>query len=316
MAEGIYKFLPAQLADRLRGLGVGVRKQMDGGMQGLHRSPAFGSSVEFAEYRAYTPGDPIRRIDWAVYARTDRYVIRQFHEEVNVRAYVLLDISESMAFPQTSGQWSVASGQGKKTDRWSLATDHYSKMDYACYLAAGMMYLMVQQRDATALFTFDDEVRQSFDLVSSFAGLKPMLLALEDIKPKQAGNIEKVLHSAAEKITGRSLIVLISDLLQDPRDVLRGIGHLTHDGKEVTVFHVLDPSELKLPMEGLCEIESLESHEKLLVDVSQVRDRYLAKLRGYLDELRTGCTNAGADYFLVDTLTDVRDALYRRCKPS
>ena len=305
MSEGVYKFLPAQLADRLRGLGLGVRKQMDGGMQGLHRSPAFGSSVEFAEYRAYVPGDPIRRIDWAVYARTDRHVIRQFHDEVNVRAYVLLDISESMAYPELA-----------KTDGPIGSWGAMSKMDYASFLAAGIMYLTVQQRDSTALFTFDDEVRQVFDPVSSFVGLKPMLLALEDITPKRAGNIEKVLHSAAEKIAGRSLIVLISDLLQDPREVLRGIGHLTHDGKEVSVFHVLDPSELKLPMDGLCEIESLETREKMLVDVTQIRDRYLERLRSYLDEVRTGCTNAGADYFLVDTLTDVRDALFRRCMPS
>src|SRR5688572_4965552 len=137
--QGVYKYLPAQLADRLRGLGIGVRKQMDGGMQGLHRSHTFGSSVEFAEYRAYTPGDPIRRIDWAVYARTDRHMIRQFHDEVNVRAHVLLDISESMVYQD----------QGPMR-----------KLDYACYLAAGIMYLMVQQRDTTALMTFDEDVRQ------------------------------------------------------------------------------------------------------------------------------------------------------------
>jgi uncharacterized protein (DUF58 family) len=295
MSEGTYKYLPPHLADRLRGLGIGVRKQMEGGMQGLHRSPAFGSSVEFAEYRAYVPGDPIRRIDWAVYARTDRHVIRQFHDEVNVRAYVLLDISESMAFPRHPGRAGAP-----------------SKMEYASFLAAGIMYLMVQQRDSTALFTFDDDIRRSSDPVSSFVGLKPMLLALEEIEPTRPGNIAKVLHSAAEKIVGRCLVILISDLLQDPAEVLHGIGHLTHDGKEVTVFQVLDPSELRLPMDGLCEIEALESHEKLVVDIAQVRDRYLERLRGYLDEVRTGCTNAGADYYLVDTQMDVRDALYKR----
>jgi uncharacterized protein (DUF58 family) len=293
MAElGIYRYLPPQLADRLRGLGIGVRKQMDGGMQGLHRSPAFGSSVEFAEYRSYVPGDPIRRIDWAVYARTDRFMIRQFHDEVNVRAYVLVDTSESMSYRQ----------QGTM-----------SKLDYACFLAAGVMYLMVQQRDSAALFTFDDDLRVMNDPVSSFVGLKPMLLALEDLKPQREGDIEQSLHAAAERISGRCLIILISDLLQDPAEVLRGIGHLTHDGKEVTVFHVLDPGELRLPMQGLYEIESMETHDKMLVDVTQIRERYLQRLREYLDEVRTGCTNTGADYYLVDTLTDIRDALFRRC---
>jgi uncharacterized protein (DUF58 family) len=295
MAEqGVYKYLPSQLADRLRGLEIGVRKQMDGGVQGLHRSPAFGSSVEFAEYRSYVPGDPIRRIDWAVYGRTDRYVIRQFHDEVNVRAFVLLDTSESMAYRQ----------QGP-----------LRKLDYACYLAASILYLTVQQRDSAALVTFDDQVRQVHEPVSTFVGLKPMLLALEELAPERPGNIEQALHAVAEQIPGRCLIVLISDLLQDPREILRGIGHLSHDGKEVTVFHVLDPGELRLPLRGLYEVESLETHEKMLVDITQIRERYLERLRDYLDEVRTGCSNTGADYFLVDTLTDVRDALYRRCVP-
>jgi uncharacterized protein (DUF58 family) len=292
--QGVYKYLPSQLADRLRGLEIGVRKQMDGGMQGLHRSHAFGSSVEFAEYRPYVPGDPVRRIDWAVYGRTDRYVIRQFHDEVNVRAFVLLDTSESMAYRQAG---------------------RLRKLDYACYLAAGVMYLIVQQRDSAALVTFDDRVRQVHEPAASFVGLKPMLLALEGLAPDRAGNIEQALHGAAERIPGRSLIVLISDLLQDPREILCGLAHLTHDGKEVTVFHVLDPGELRLPLRGLYEVEALETHEKMVVDVTQVRERYLERLREYLDEVRTGCSNAGADYFLVDTLTDVRDALYRRCVP-
>ncbi|MGD0092146.1 MAG: DUF58 domain-containing protein [Planctomycetota bacterium] len=294
MAEkGVYKFLPSQMADRLRGLGIAVRKQMDGGTQGLHRSHAFGSSVEFAEYRAYTKGDPIKRIDWAVYARTDRYVIRQFHEEVAVRSHVLLDISESMAFRQEGSM---------------------PKIDYARYLAAGLMYLMIQQGDSTALMTFDNEIRSAHDPVASFVGLKPMLHALEDLTAQRAGNIEKSLHAAAERIPGRALVVVISDLLQDCREVLRGIGHLSHDGKEVTVFHVLDPGELRLPVSGLYEIEALESHQKLEVDVEQIREIYLQRLREYLDEIRTGCTNAGADYILVDTNTDVRDALYKRSK--
>jgi len=295
MAEqGVYKYLPSQMADRLRGLGIGVHKQMDAGMQGLHRSPTFGSSVEFAEYRSYVPGDPIQKIDWAVYARTDRYVIRQFHDEVNVKAYVLLDISASMAYKQ-------------------LGT--MRKIDYASYLAAGIMYLMVQQRDSTALFTFDSEIRRVFDPVSAFVGLKPMLNALEEVEPKEPGNIEKVLHAAAEMISGRSMIVLISDLLQDPQEVLRGIGHLSHAGKDVTVFHVLDPGELRLPLQGLYEVESMEGGDKLLVDITQIRERYLERLRDYLDEVRTGCNNAGASYFLADTLTDVHDVLMRRCVP-
>jgi len=289
--EGIYKFLPTQLADRLRGLGIAVYKQMDGGMQGLHRSPTFGSSVEFAEYRGYVPGDPIHRVDWAVYARTDRYMIRQYHDEVSIRSYVLLDVSESMRYQQDGP---------------------LSKMDFACHLAAGFMYLMVQQGDSASLITYDRELRTQHDAAGTFGGLKPILLALQDIEPTEKGDIERSLHDAADSIPGRALVVVISDLLQEPKEVLRGIGHLAHDGKDVTVFHVLDPGELHLPVNGLYDIEFLENHPQMVVDVTQVREAYLHRLSQYLDAVRTGCSNAGADYFLFDTTTDVRDALLKR----
>ena len=289
--QSTYKFLPTPLAERLRGLGVAVYKQMDGGLQGLHRSPTFGSSVEFAEYRSYVPGDPIHRIDWAVYARTDRYMIRQYHEEVSVCSHVLLDISDSMNYQQTGTM---------------------SKMDYACYLAAGFMYLMIQQGDTASLMTFDSEIRDIHEPTSTLGGLKPMLQSLETIKPKETGDIEKCLHDIAERIPGRHMVVIISDLLQEPDKVLRGIGHLEHDGKDVTVFHVLDPSEINLPDNGLYDVEFFESDPDMVVDMAQVREAYMDRVRRYLDELRTGCTNARADYFMVETTTDVRDALLKR----
>jgi len=288
---GTYKYLPPQIAEQLQHMPIGVRKQMDGGLQGLHRSPTFGSSVEFAEYRPYVQGDPITRIDWSVYARTDRYVIRHFYDEVNIRANILLDTSESMAY-----------GQGGSM----------SKMDYGCYLAASIMYIMINQGDSAALMTFDNELRDIHEPAGSFVGLRPLLLRLEDIKPRRESNIEKALHDAAELIKGRSFVVLISDLLQDPLETLRGVGHLCYEGKDVTVFHVLDPDEVRLPDEGLIEVEFLESRDKMNVDISEFRELYLQRIREYLDEVRIGCTNAGADYILVDTSTDIRDTLYRR----
>jgi uncharacterized protein (DUF58 family) len=292
-AEGqaTYKFLPNQLAERLRTMGIAVKKQMDGGMTGLHRSPTFGSSVEFAEYRSYVPGDPIRRIDWAVYARTDRYVIRRFHDEVSVNSHVILDISESMRYQQ----------DGPMT-----------KMDYACYLAAGFMYMMIQQGDTTSLMTFDSEIRERHEPAATLGSLRPILGSLEEIKPTRPGNIEKCLHDAAEMIPGRALVAIISDLLQEPTEVLKGIGHLTHEGKDVTVFHVLDNGELHLPLKGLLNVKFLEGGPGMTVDMAQVREAYLDRLHQYLDQVRTGCSNAGADYFLFDTRTDVRDALLKR----
>jgi uncharacterized protein (DUF58 family) len=287
-----YKYLSSRTADYLRNLEITVRKRMDGGMQGQHRSSTFGSSVEFAEYRPYIQGDPIERIDWTVYARTDRYVIRRFHDEVNIRANILLDTSESMAYP--------AEGSSM------------SKMEYGSYLAAALMFIMVNQGDSASLMTFDDDLREIYEPAGTFGDLKPMLLGLEDIKPRGESNIENALRKAAEMIKGHSLVVVISDMLQDPRETLRGIGNLCYEGQDVTVFHVLDPSEIRLPDEGLIRVEFLETRERMNVDIAEFRELYLHRIREYLDEIRIGCTNEGADYILVDTSTDIHDTLLKR----
>ncbi len=288
-----YRYLPPQMAERLRGLEIGVRRPMDGSHQGLHRSPSFGSSVEFAEYREYAHGDPISRIDWPVYGRSDRYVIRQFHEDVSIRCTILLDISASMAYRQDGP---------------------LSKMEFACHLAAGIMYAMIQQGDTVSLITFDSEIRQHYEPCGTFVGLRPMLLGLEEIEPKNEGNIEAALHLAAQMCKGRSLIVIISDLLQEPDRILRGIHHLYHDGKDVTLLHVLDPAELSLPMSGLVEVVSLETREKLVVDLRQIRDAYLAQMHEYLEQLRRGCQEVRADYLLAETRMDAYDVILKRSR--
>jgi len=288
-----YRYLPPQMAERLRGLEIGVRRPMDGSHQGLHRSPSFGSSVEFAEYREYTAGDPIARIDWPVYARSDRYVIRQFHEDVSIRCHILLDVSASMRYQQDGP---------------------FSKMEYGCYLAAGLMYAMVQQGDTAALMTFDDRVRQQYEPAGTFAGLRPMLLGLEEVEPKDSGDVEAALHAAAERIDGKTLVVIISDLLQDPDGFVRGLHHLHHDGKDVTVFHVLDPAELRLPMTGLAEVTALETREKLTVDFRQIRQAYLEQVHRYLDQVQRGCQEVRADYVLAETKTEVYDAILKRSR--
>jgi len=288
-----YRYLPPQMAERLRGLEIAVRRPMDGSHQGLHRSPSFGSSVEFAEYREYAHGDPISRIDWPVYARSDRYVIRQFHEDVSIRCTILLDTSASMGYRQDGP---------------------LSKLEYGCYLAAGLMYAMIQQGDTVSLITFDNDIRKHYEPCGTFVGLRPMLLGLEETEPKNEGNIEAALHVAAEFSKGRSLVVIISDFLQEPDSILRGIHHLYHDGKDVTLLHVLDPAELYLPMSGLAEVVSLETREKLTVDFRQVRDAYLEQMHLYLEQLRRGCQEVRADYILAETRMDVYDVILKRSR--
>lgn len=286
-----YKFLPPELADRLRGLGVTMRRPVEGALQGLHRSPHYGSSVEFADYREYAPGDPPNRIDWAVYARSDRYVIRRYQEETNVRAYILLDTSESMAFRDA----------GK-----------VSKMDYACYLAASLMFMLVGQSDAAGLTLFNDGVQKTLPPVNSLGGLRPMLLALEAVKPAGPSKIEQALHTLAEQIQRRSLIILISDLLQNPADTIRGIRHLQHNKHEVLVLHVLDAAEINLNFSGLHELREMETGARLPVHGDEVREAYAEEVRKFLDELRRGCLGSLADYLLVDTRVPVEEMLHAK----
>jgi uncharacterized protein (DUF58 family) len=288
-----YRYLPPRMAERLRGVEIGVRRPMDGSHQGLHRSPAFGSSVEFAEYREYAPGDPVSQIDWPVYARSDRYVIRRFHEDVSIRCYIMLDISGSMKYKQDGS---------------------LQKSEYASYLAAGMMYAMIQQGDIVSLITFDNEIRDHYESSGTFVGLKPMLQGLEKIEPKNKGNIEAALHSAAEMIKGKALIVIISDLLEEPESILQGINHLYFDGKEITLFHVLDPAEMTLSVTGLADVTSLESKEKVTVDFRRIREAYLEQFRLYLDELRSGFQKIRAEYILTETRMEVYDAILQRSR--
>ena len=257
----------------------------------MHRSNSFGASVEFAEYREYVAGDPIQRIDWSVYGRTDRYMIREAHEEVSARTYVLLDVSESMAYRQ----------EGPMT-----------KLDYASYLAAGMMFIMVSQGDSAALVTFDSEIRTYDPPVSNPTGLKPLLERLEETDPTRPGNIEAALHNVADLINGRGLIILISDLLQEPESVLRGLHHLHHQGKDVTLFHVLDPAELTLHINGLADLTELETGEKLTVDLDEIRESYQIEMNKYLDEIRRGCMSLKTDYILTNTKQQPHETLRKR----
>ena len=286
-----YKFLPPELADRLRGLGVTVRRPVEGALQGLHRSPHHGASVEFSDYREYTRGDPPNRIDWAVYARTDRHVIRRYQEETNLRAYLLLDTSESMSFRDAG---------------------RLSKMDYACQLAAGLMFVLINQSDAAGLTLFNDEVRKTFPPVGSLGSLRPLLLALEEIKPSGRSQIERALHTLAEQIQRRSLVILISDLLQPPADIIRGIRHLQHNKHEVLVLHVLDAAEIALNFSGFVELRELETAARLPVQADEIREAYALEVQKYLDELRRGCLGSLADYQLLDTRTPVEEALHAK----
>jgi uncharacterized protein (DUF58 family) len=291
MKAAAYKYLPPELADRLRAFGLTVRRPMEGPRQGLHRSPHHGSSVEFSDYREYTRGDPPNLIDWAVYARSDRHVIRRYQEETSLRACILLDTSGSMDFQEAGLQ---------------------TKMDYAASLAAGFMYVLINQGDAAGLMLFNDEIHQSFPPAGSLESLRPLLLGLEQIKPAGHSNIEEALHKVAEQLKSRSLVILISDLLRDAGQILRGIRHLQHNGHEITVMHVLDPGEIRLSFGGLVELRELETGTRLVLQADEIRAAYDEEVCRFIETLRRGCNDCQAEYHLSDTRKPVEETLHLR----
>ena len=218
-------------------------------------------------------------------------MIRRFQDETSLRAAVLVDASASLHFKQSAS---------------------VTKFEYACSLAAGVMYLLVCQGDAAGLSFFTDRITKSFAPVASTETLSPVLLEMENHEARGPGNIEKALHEAAEMLKQRSLVILISDLLQPPAQFARGIQHLQHNRHDVTVFHVLDGAEIALPLHGLVELRDLESAEKLLIEADEIRPRYTSAVQGYLAEVSRLCAACGAHYLAIDTRTPMLEALAKR----
>jgi uncharacterized protein (DUF58 family) len=185
-------------------------------------------------------------------------------------------------------------------------------MDYACYLAAALMLVLLGQSDSAALTLFNEEIRRTFPPAGSLDGLRPLLLALEEIKPSGRSQIEKVLHETAEKIQRRSLVILISDLLQEPAGIIRGIQHLRHNRHEVLILQPLDAAELSLSFGGLAELRELETGARLPVEAGEIREAYASEVQKYLDEIRRGCLGSMADYHLIDTRTPVEETLHAK----
>lgn len=286
-----YKYLPPKFAESLRNLQIKVKRALKGDTAGAHKSSAFGASVEFADYREYTPGDSINLIDWAVFARSDKYMIRRYEEETTIRGYILLDTSESMNYKSEGQQ---------------------SKMEYASMLAAGMMYVLINQHDSAGLMTFDAKIQSRFAPVRSMHLIDPHLKALEAIKPSGKSDIESVLHDAAELVSSKSLVIVISDLLEKPEKILKGVSHLHFLGHEVMLMHILDSGELNLKITGMTELKELESGSKIIINADEIRDAYSKSVESYIDSIQAGCAALSVDYSVNETSKPVNEAIYLR----
>jgi uncharacterized protein (DUF58 family) len=277
---------PGTLA-RLGTLELKARTIVEGFLTGLHRSPFKGFSVEFAEYRQYLPGDDLATLDWKVFARTDRHFIKKYEEETNLDCHILLDVSASMGY-----------GSGDVT-----------KLQYASYLAAALAYLMHRQRDAVGLIAFDERIIKMLAPSARGGHLSALLVTLDRLQLGSGTNVAKPLNDLAEAIHKRGLVVLISDLLDDPVRVLQGLKHFRYRGTEVIVFHVLDSAELLFPFEQTARFRDVETHDEVLAVPAAVRAQYLEAMAGLQDRYRRELRLSGIDYVALDTSVPLDGAL-------
>jgi uncharacterized protein (DUF58 family) len=245
----------------------------------MHKSPFFGHSVEFAQHREYTRGDDLRHLDWKVWSKTDRYYIKQYEAETNLRCTLAVDVSESMHY-----------GRGP-----------LNKYEYACTLAACLSYLVLRQNDSAGVVSFDAAVREIVPPRSAQTHVDSLVRALHVSKPREKTDLEAVLRAVAETTPTKGLIVIVSDLLCDREPFYRGLEMLKHRRHDVLVFHVLDDDEVNFPFAGTTRFEGMEELPHLLCDPRALRDGYLEALEEYLVEVRRGCSRRGIDYTLVRT---------------
>jgi uncharacterized protein (DUF58 family) len=281
------RFLDPAVLARLGTLELKARTVVEGFLTGLHRSPYKGFSVEFAEYRQYMPGDDLSTIDWKVYARSDRFYVKKFEEETNLNCYLLLDISASMGY----------GGRG------------ITKLGYASMLAASLAYLMNRQRDAVGLTTFDDSIVSMLPPSARPGHLRSILLTLDRMVLGHESDVSKPLHQLADGIAKRGMVVLISDLLDDPASVVDGLRHFRFRGTDVIVFHIMDPDELAFPFERASRFRDLERGDELMAVPAVVRDDYLNALNEAIDVYKRDLGTGGIDYRLLNTSEPLEFAL-------
>jgi len=272
---------------RAESLGLNARYIVEGYMAGEHKSPYRGFAIEFSQHREYSHGDDTRHLDWKVLGRTDRYYIKQYEQETNYVAHILLDGSESMKY-----------GSGK-----------LSKLQYGKMIAACLAYLILIQRDAVALGLFDSEVRDYAPRSDNKASIHSLMTRLAAFEPKEQTNIAAVLHDMARQIRRKGIVIIISDFFDDEQRILDGIQHLRFGGNEVVVFHTMDPYELEFPFVGLVEFEGLEHVPKILTRPAEIRKTYLREVEGFRQRLCDGCERNNCHYVLVNTGQSLHEVL-------
>jgi uncharacterized protein (DUF58 family) len=281
------RFLHPEAIKRISRLELRARLIVEGFLSGMHRSPYFGQSVEFLQHREYAAGDDLRHVDWKVWARQDRLYVKQYEEETNLRCTLIVDVSASMEYGNRA----------------------LNKYEYACTLASSLAYLILQQHDAVGCVAFDEQIRATIPLRSQQNHLQAVIDALHVTKPKDKTSTYSVFRQVAETFPRRGMMVLVSDLLTDPRDTLRGLRLLRQRGHDIIVFHLLDDDEVDFPFTGPTRFDGLESLDHLNCNPRALREGYLAALNQFLESIRRGCAQNGIDYCFLRTSQPLDAAL-------
>ena len=288
MAKAATRFILPHVLARLSGLELLARSVVEGFVAGLHRSPYKGFSVDFMQYRPYVPGDDLRRIDWKVYARTDRHLVKEFEGETNTRVHLVLDASRSMGYQ----------------------SHDVTKLTYAKYLVASLAYLAIRQRDAAGLVLFDEDILHTLTPSSSKSHLHALLTSLGNLPAGTTTSLGKPLHAIADQQRRRGFVVIVSDLLADPDQLIDALRHFRFCGHEVLIFHVLDPQEVAFDFDDVIQFKDMETSTKLLVEASSARDLYQKNFRRFQQRIRRACGLLGIDYTLLTTDQPLDTALF------
>ena len=286
------KYFRPEVLSKISRLELRARHVVEGFVSGMHKSPYKGYSVEFANHRPYVPGDDIRHLDWRVYAKADRFFIKEYEEETNMRVHLLLDCSGSMAYPEHPG------------------TGRMTKWDYASTLAASLAHLLIYQQDGVGLTLFDSQIRRQLPVSSNRGALMDFTNAVEASAPQNKTDLKILFHQLAGRIPRRGMVVILSDLLTNVDDIIRGLQRFRYGRHDVLVLHVLDHDELQFPFSDRTLFEGMEElNQEVLTDPQSLRSSYLAALEVFLGKMRRACLDQKIDYALISTADSLDVAL-------
>lgn len=285
MTEGIRSLLKPQELHRLGRLELQSRYVVEGTLAGRHRSQLKGSSSEFSDHRAYTTGDDPKRLDWKVLGRTDRYYIRRYEDETNLRVYLIVDRSASMAYTSSTE----------------------TKYHYACRLATALGYVVIKARDSVGLFLYSDKIDSKMSVRNSFVHLNNIVKTLSQSRPGATTQTAKTLHQVAESIRRRALVALFSDLFDDPEEVIRALAHFRKQHHDIIIFHILDQAELDFPFKQAAQFVDLETGERIQADPRGMAEEYRKVFGSFLERYRKPCAEMNIDYRLIKTNQEAID---------